>query len=204
MGEIKIIGQDKIKKKSTSVMIKKPVFEYTDIENDLILNGEFCSIKDLDKDILNSTGFYCIKLKSNSRLPYRYQRILDKRAHKFIYIGKAERQSLGERLFQELKLKKPGTFFRSIGCVLEYLPKKGHLKGKTNQNNFKFSKSDKEEIIEWLKKNVELSIVEFEGNFSDESKLIGKYCPLLNDTHNPMRLQELKEDKDKCRRIARE
>lgn len=150
MGEIKIVGQDKIKIESKSVMIEKHVFEYADIENDLILNREFCSIKYLDKDILNATGFYCIKLKSNSRLPDRYQKILDKRTHKYIYIGKAEGQSLRERLSQELELKKPGTFFRSIACVLEYLPENGHLKGKSNQNNFKFSKTDKEEIIEWL------------------------------------------------------
>ena len=144
-----------------------------------------------------------IKLKTNSRLPDRYQSILDKKKYKFIYIGKAEGQTLGERLAQELELKSPGTFFRSIGCVLKYLPIKGHLKGKANQNNFKFSTNDKSEIIEWLKKNVELSVVKFNGDFSIEIELIGKYCPLLNYTHNPMKLQELEDDKDKCREIAR-
>ena len=44
----------------------------------------------------------------------------------------------------------------------------------------------------------------YKGNFNIENELIGKYCPLLNDTHNPMRLQGLKDDKDKCRKIARE
>ena len=174
-----------------------------DIEKELIINGKFQSIKNLNQITLNSTGFYCIKLKINSRLPDRYQKILDKRKYKFIYIGKAEGQTLRERLTQELELKRPGTFFRSIGCVLNYLPIKGHLKGKLNQNNFKFSPNDKSEIIEWLNKNVELSIVNYKGNFNIENELIGKYCPLLNDTHNPMRLQELKNDKDKCRKIAR-
>ena len=212
-GEIRIIGKEVIENNiiereaalnyqdSTK---ENPVVENKDIENELIINGKFCSIKDLNQDTLDSTGFYCIRLKENSRLPDRYQSILDQRKYKFIYIGKAEGQTLRERLAQELELKKPGTFFRSIGCVLGYLPEKGHLKGKSNQNNFKFSKPDKKEIIEWLRNNIELSIVKFEGDFSIESKLIGKYCPLLNDTHNPMKLQELKDDKDICRKIARE
>lgn len=212
-GEIKITGQEIIKNKQIKSEAKKisqnptivnAIIESTDIENELIKKGNFCSIKDLNQNILNSTGFYCIRLKGNSRLPDRYQNILDKRKHKFIYIGKAEGQTLRERLAQELELKSPGTFFRSIGCVLRYLPIKGHLKEKSNQNNFKFSNNDKSEIIEWLVNNVELSIAKYSGDFTVESKLIGKYCPLLNDTHNPMRLQELKDDKDKCRKIARE
>lgn len=212
-GEIKIVGKGKsensqIKKEpknnSKHSTIEKQVIENKNIEKDLILNGKFCSIKDLSQRILNSTGFYCIRLKTNSRLPDRYQSILDKRKYKFIYIGKAEGQTLSERLAQELELKSPGTFFRSIGCVLNYVPIKGHLKGKSNQNNFKFPPNDKNEIIKWLRENVELSIANYNGNFSIENELIGKYCPLLNDTHNPMKLQELKYDKDKCRKIARE
>lgn len=207
-GEIKTIEQGQIEKelmkKSQSLIIEKPVVENSDIENELIVNGKFCSIKDLDKGILNSTGFYCIRLKVNSKLPDRYQNILDKRKHKFLYIGKAEGQTLRDRLAQELELKSPGTFFRSIGCVLNYLPIKGHLKGKLNQNNFKFSKTNKSEIIEWLKENVELSIANYNGDFKIESDLIEKYNPLLNDTHNPLKLQELRDDKDKCRKFARE
>ena len=129
---------------------------------------------------------------------------MNKREYKFIYIGKAEGQSLRERLGQELELKRPGTFYRSIGCVLNYLPIKGHLKGKVNQNNFKFSQKDKSEITNWLRENVELSIVKYNGNFNIENELIKKYCPLLNDTHNPLKLQELIDDKAKCRKIARE
>ncbi len=212
-GEIRIVGKlafenkpikEEPKNNTQPSTTESPVIKNTNIENELIVNGKFSSIKDLSQSTLNSTGFYCIKLKTNSRLPDRYQNILDKRTYKFIYIGKAEGQTLRERLAQELELKSPGTFFRSIGCVLKYYPKKGHLKGKANQNNFKFSTIDKSEIIEWLKKNVELSIVKYKGDFNIESELIGKYCPLLNDTHNPMKLQELKDDKDKCRRIARE
>jgi len=130
-GQIKIIGAGKTKeikpKKVSDIQTENQITEETivknkDLENNLIVNGKFCSIKDLNQDTLNSTGFYCIKLKPNSRFPERYQNILDKRKHKFIYIGKAEGQTLRERLSQELELKRPGTFFRSIGCVLTYLP----------------------------------------------------------------------------------
>jgi len=212
-GQIKILGKGNIENKqikndlkniSHSSTIEKPVVKSIDIEKELIVNGKFVSIIDLDQNILNSTGFYCIKLKNGSKLPDRYQNILDKRKYKYIYLGKAEGQTLRERLAQELELKSPGTFFRSIGCVLNYLPIKGHLKGKSNQNNFKFPTKEKKEIIEWLRNNVVLSIAKYEGDFSIESELIGKYCPLLNDTHNPMRLQELKDDKNKCRKFARE
>ncbi len=205
-GEIIIIGKSRfrneqikneLKKIVKNSTIEKPNIENEDIEKELIINGNFKSISDLNQNTLNSTGFYCIKLKTNSRLTDRYQSILDKRKFKFIYIGKAQGQSLRKRLAQELELKSPGTFFRSIGCVLNYLPIKGHLKGKSNQNNFKFSSKDKFDIIEWLKENVELSIVKYKGDFSMESELIGKYFPLLNDTYNPMKLQELKDDKYK-------
>lgn len=50
-------------------------------------------------------------------------------------------------------------------------------------------------IIKWLRDNVEVSVATYEGDFDIENELIKKYCPLLNDTHNPMRLVELREDK---------
>ncbi len=207
VGKIKILERKEVYSENYSAfkdpIVKNTFVESNDIESSLITNGAFRSIGNLDNYVLNSTGFYCIRLKAGSTLPNRYQRILNERVHKLIYIGKAEGQTLKERLKQELELKGPGTFFRSIGCVLEYDPIKGHLKGKKNQNNFKFSIEDKNRIIEWLKENIEISITKHEGNFDVESKIIRKYCPLLNDSHNPMSLSELKEDKQRCRIIAR-
>lgn len=174
-----------------------------DIEEKLLAAGNFRQYNDLDSITLSKNGFYCLRLKENSKLPDRYQLILDKRKFKYLYIGKAEGQNLGERLDQEIEHKGPGTFFRSIGCVLEYLPIKGHLKGHSNQNNYKFSTTDTAEIVEWLISNIEISIVEYNSSFEIEKEFINKYCPLLNYNHNPMKLQELKEDKDNCRKIAR-
>mgnify|MGYP001061491924 CR=1 FL=1 len=210
-GQIRIIGGKTQSTKETNEIIPKPPMKTRvdskvadeNIEKELIATGNFRQYIDLDSRTLSKTGFYCLRLKENSKLPDRYQLILDKRKFKYLYIGKAEGQTLGERLGQEIEHKSPGTFFRSIGCVLRYSPIKGHLKGHSNQNNYKFSTTDTAEIVKWLKSNVEISIVENNGSFEIEKDFIKKYCPLLNDTHNPMKLQELKDDKDKCRKIAR-
>lgn len=210
-GQIKIICGESHLNTETKELIKKPSVKLKaeanvladNIEQKLIATENFKQYFDLDPNILERTGFYCLQLKKDSRLPDRYQYLLDKRKLKYLYIGKAEGQTLRERLKQEIEHKSPGTFFRSIGCVLNYKPIKGHLKGHSNQNNYKFSTTDTAEIVKWLKSNLEISIVENSGSFKIEKELIGKYCPLLNDTHNPMKLQELKEDKAKCRQIAR-
>ena len=210
--QIKIIGTPEIgavenpnnvTKKNERARVNSTPDGNTSLENKLMDKGNFCSIENLDQHILNSTGFYCIKLKSGSKLPERYQRLLEKRKYEFVYLGIAKGQTLRERLSQELELKSPGTFFRSIGCVLGFQPIKGHLVGNSNQNNFKFPQEDKSEIIQWLKKNIELSIAKAKDDFSIEKDLIRKYCPLLNQSHNPLKLQELKNDLDKCRLIAR-
>lgn len=162
----------------------------------------FKDISDLNDKILDDSGLYCIRLKENSKLPERYQSILDNRESKYIYIGKAS-TTLRSRLQEELEHIRPGTFFRSIGCVLGYKPIKGHLIGMTNQKNYKFSQHDTESIINWLINNIEVSLVKYEGDFSIEIELIRKYCPLLNIRHNPKRLEELEADRRECIRIAR-
>lgn len=165
-------------------------------------NDNFKNISDLDNEILNSSGLYCIRLKEGSKLPERYQNILNDRAFKYIYIGKAT-TTLRSRLKEELEHVGPGTFFRSIGCALGYNPMPGHLIGLANQNNFRFSQDDKMRIIDWLNDNIEVSILKYEGDFSIEAELIKEFCPLLNYQHNPKKLQELKDDRKKCIKIAR-
>ncbi|MCF8348733.1 MAG: hypothetical protein K9G61_07965 [Bacteroidales bacterium] len=210
-GQIRIIGGKTQSIKEKNEIVNEPPMKSRidsnvtgeNIEQELVATGNFRQYIDLESNTLDKTGFYCLRLKENSKLSDRYQLILDKRMFKYLYIGKAEGQTLRERLGQEIEHKSPGTFFRSIGCVLRYSPIKGHLKGHSNQNNYKFSTTDTAEIVKWLISNVEISIVEYSGSFEIEKWFIQKYCPLLNDTHNPMKLQELKDDKDKCRKIAR-
>lgn len=176
----------------------------TEVELKLIKEGQYYIAENIDSELpKDKTGLYSIRLASSSALPEKYQNILSKRSHNIIYIGKAEGQSLFDRLQQELRATGPGTFFRSIGAVLGFLPPLGSLKGKKNQNNYKFSKDDKKEIIDWINENLEISYIHYDNDFSVEQQLIQKYCPLLNDSHNPLALIELRDDKDKCRKIAR-
>lgn len=172
------------------------------IINELIDETNFKNITDLNEEVLNRKGLYCIRLKVGSSLPERYQDILERRPHRCIYVGKAER-TLRQRLEQELMHRRPGTFFRSIGCVLGYEPIAGHLLGMRNQNNYKFSTEITTEIIEWLGNNIEVSIINYDGNFGIEKSIIEILCPLLNIDNNPLVSQELKEDRQRCRDIAR-
>ena len=201
-GEIVVLDDKNFAELKINSNINRYNEKEIDISEKLTSNNNFKCISQLDNGILNKKGFYCIRLKDKSKLPNRYQSILEVRKYKFIYIGKAEK-TLRQRLEQELEHKSPGTFFRSIGCVLGYSPMKGHLIGKANQKNFKFSKEDSSNIISWLKENVEVSIVEYEGEFdTKENELIKEYAPLLNIDKNPSKLQELIDDRKKCRNIA--
>jgi hypothetical protein len=172
------------------------------VNTDSIKKLEFRNFNGLNDSTLSKPGLYFISLKNDVKLPPRYQSILDKREHRIIYIGKAQGQSLRDRLSQEIYHTSPGTFFRSIGAVLNYKPIRGHLKDKSNQKNYKFSPADTKSITCWLLENTEFVIQEVQGDFSIEDELIKKYCPLLNDKSNPLRLSELREDRKKCREIA--
>lgn len=164
--------------------------KYTIIDYDLISS-------------LNYTGLYALRLKNDSILPQPFDDILDKRDHKIIYFGKAQGQNLADRLKQEIYAKGHGTFFRSIGAVLGYLPTAGSLIGKSNQNNYKFCKADEVKIIEWIEENLEIAIFPIKEKFEIEEYAINILQPLLNETHNPLSLQELKQLKNKCRQTAR-
>lgn len=185
-----------------SLNMKKIGIAY--LEDKLILKGVYHRAQEVDSLIpKDKTGFYTIRLIEGKSLPKKYQSFLDARAHKIIYIGKAEDQYLYDRICQEIRGVGHGTFFRSIGAVLGFLPPQGSLIGKKNQNNYKFSKEDTREIIAWINSNLEISWISYDGDFTIEKELINKYCPLLNDRHNPQSLKELKQDKNRCRLSAR-
>ncbi|NDP21848.1 MAG: hypothetical protein GZ091_12325 [Paludibacter sp.] len=184
-----------------------PVFENTTksdnhLEEELI-QGSFKKVGIIDNLVPDQAGFYCIRLANGSNLPERYQIHLKNRKHRIIYIGKAEGQSLKKRfLGQELRARGHGTFFRSIGAVLGLLPEKGSLLIAKNKNNYTFKPVDESKIITWINQNLEVNWVVFSGDFSVERDWIQKYSPLLNDTHNPHKLDELREDKAYCRAMA--
>jgi hypothetical protein len=169
-----------------------------------LLQGTFKKAGSVDNLVPDHTGFYCIKLVNGSQLPERYQIHLKNRKNAIIYIGKAEGQTLKKRfLGQELRARGHGTFFRSIGAVLGFLPEKGSLLDAKNKNNYTFNPNDEKKIIAWINEHLEVNWVSYSGDFSIEKELIGDHCPLLNDTHNPKKLTQLKEDKAYCRAVAK-
>lgn len=167
-----------------------------------LFDGQFVSVGELDPmSIPVVSGLYCIKLKKGASLPAKYGTVRD---DGIIYIGKGD--SLRERLWEEeLNHKRPATFFRGIGAVLDYLPPKGSLIGKSNQNNFKFSPEDTEAIKEWMRRSLQVKWVALEPAkiLEIEKSLISKYRPLMNTTHNPNPSAELAAARKRCREYAK-
>ena len=153
-------------------------------------------------------GLYCISVIDisdsgfNSTIQGEFKQLFDKTNESIIYIGKAGK-SIRERLFQELRAKSNGTFFRSLGAVLNYEPPSGSLKNRTNKINYKFNKSDQDQIIKWINKHLEFNWVNCSQNIgSIEKELIKQHTPLLNIDGNPNASQLVKDKRKHCREIA--
>ena len=168
---------------------------------DKLFESSFFSVGELEPlSIPSVPGLYCIKLKKGASLPAKYGKVRD---DGIIYIGKGD--SLRERLWEEeLNHRRPATFFRGIGAVLDYWPPKGSLIGKSNQNNYKFSPEDTDAIKEWMRKSLLVNWVTLEPTKIRETEkiLIFKYQPLMNTTHNPNPSTELAAARKRCREYA--
>ena len=161
-----------------------------------------CQVSDLE-GLIRSGVIKVIGGKSvSAKLPAKFGKV---REDGIIYIGQAS-TSLRQRFWkQELNHIGVATFFRSIGAMLRYMPPKGSLVGKKNQNNFKFSPEDTESIREWMRKSLIVNCIPFSTETMDavEKKLIDTYRPLVNNKHNPDYSRELEAAKEKCREYAR-
>ena len=160
----------------------------------------FRSLKELENtEGLNVTGLYAIRVKNIPEFPETLRTELEARNTTIIYIGKG--QNIGERLNQECRGKGHGTFFRSVGALLGYKPPKGSLVKR--QNNYRFHKVDRNEIVSWINENLEFSFVKlFENIKNVEKDLIKNYKPILNIQNNPQPLKELKTMRQKCKNVA--
>lgn len=171
-----------------------------DVEQALI-NGPFVSVNTLgENSVPTASGLYCIKLRKGVPLPAKYGKI---REDGIIYIGKAD--VLHERLWkEELNHQRPATFFRGIGAILGFLPPKGSLVGKANQNNYKFSPEDTEAIRKWMRQSLLVNWVPLEPTKipDTEKALIIKYQPMMNTAHNPNKNNELAAARKRCREYA--
>lgn len=179
-----------------------PVFgDVIDADRTLV-KGKFVSVNTLDNNSVPTiSGIYCIKLRKCVILPAKYGKV---REDGIIYIGKAD--NLRKRLWEEeLNLRRPATFFRGIGAILDYLPPKGSLIGKSNQNNYVFSQEDTEAIKKWMRQSLLVNWIQlgYEKIIDVEKKLIKKYQPLMNTTHNPNPSKELAEARKRCREYAK-
>ncbi len=194
--KIKVTGKKKISKSENSL---NPELALKVLMNE----KNFKSAGEMDGNLPDDPGLYCLRIKDPKTLPVSLSAMLKERKHNIIYIGIAS-QSLRKRVNQEVRAKGHGTFFRSIGAVLGYLPEKGSLVGKLNQNNYKFSKNDEQEIIFWINENLMVNWVLMEKNLAaNENQLLRENLPLLNIAGNPGALNEVTGLRNKCKEIAR-
>ncbi|MDA3954375.1 MAG: hypothetical protein PF485_12075 [Bacteroidales bacterium] len=172
------------------------------LEKILINEKNYKKVKNIDKKISNSFGLYCIRINKPENLDKIFADELKERKHNILYFGIAT-ESINTRLMQELRARGHGTFFRSLGAVLGYLPPKGSLKTKKNKRNYKFSKKDEKKIIKWINENLLVNWIEFNGDFESlETNLINTYKPILNIAKNPYSLPYLSELRAECVDVA--
>lgn len=150
-------------------------------------------------------GLYSIFIDTAAALPEPFGLRLTARSTRLLYVGCSE-TSVAERLLeQDCEHRRASTFFRGIGAVLGYLPEPGSLRGKVNQNNYRFSATDTKTIIRWIRDH--LSVCAIAVDLADIAKLekevINELRPVLNTTYNPTPLQALADLREKCRGIAR-
>jgi hypothetical protein len=193
------------------IMSKQKQFSVESIKSDtkllmkvLINEKNFKAINQCEGGIPDVPGLYCLRIKDPKALDTVFSNVLAERNHTIIYIGVASKSLQNQFLGQELRAKGHGTFFRSLGAVLGYCPEAGSLLGKSNQNKYKFSSENEQEIIKWIDENLIINWVSANDDLDDiEDKLIKKHLPLLNISGNPGALNNIRVLKDRCKTIAR-
>jgi len=170
----------------------------------LINEKNFKTITSCEHNIPDTPGIYCIRIKEPKKLDAVFSSILLERSHTIMYIGIATKSLQKRFLKQELRAKGHGTFFRSLGAILGFVPEEGSLVGKRNQNNYKFSSQNEQNIIQWINENLTINWVSITDHLNSiENELITQYLPLLNIASNPAALNEVKQLRHKCKAIAR-
>lgn len=202
-----LISQNTIIKKNIQRIehIKISSKNFLLLEKILLNEKNFKTCEKSENLIPNKAGIYCIRIKEPNKLPKIFLDELKTRNHNIVYFGIAS-QSLSRRFFnQELRAKGHGTFFRSIGAVLNFTPLKGSLKEKANKRNYRFSESDEKKIINWIDENLLINWIEIDENLEQfETDLILRHKPILNIAKNPNSISELSALRAKCVQIANE
>lgn len=175
--------------------------EWEKVESQLMAEENFVSSVETIQQASEKSGIYCIRIKDIQRLPPPCQEALAERKHNILYIGIAT--NLQRRLQQELEAIGHGTFFRSLGAILGFTPPQGSLTGKKNKKNYTFSPDDERKIIQFIRENLLINHVETSTRDEElETRLIGKYQPVINIDKNPGKLPFVQEKRKDCVNIA--
>lgn len=171
----------------------------------LLEHSRFRPAGEIDELVPQEFGLYALRLREGATLPEPFGAMLESRGSRLIYIGEARTQSLHRRMLgNELRARGNGTFFRSIGAVLGYMPPKGSLAGRARQQNYRFAPEGRDAIIAWINAHLEVSWVVLPQAevHAAEVGLIREHTPLLNLKDNPLALPELKRQRELCRSVA--
>ena len=148
-------------------------------------------------------GLYAIRSRDRAALPAPFNVISESHNTDLLYVGIATTSLKSRLLEEELRGRRRGTFFRSIGAILGYRPATGSLLGMSNTRNYTFTRTDNKEIVEWINTNLLVNWIEFSGAHAvEESQLIKTNLPLLNIRGNPASRAELSALRAECVRIA--
>ena len=174
--------------------------ELTRVLFELSEERELISLDQVKRDVPGTAGLYAIYIDSAKLLPSPFRKELKSRDGNLLYIGTAK--NLQKRLVGQDLTGRTSTFFRGIGTVLGYRPPSGSLRGKQNQNNYRFNTEDRGKIIKWINLHVRVRWCECEPNYL-ERNLIERIEPLLNTTYNPRPFPPLAKLRKECRNVAR-
>lgn len=172
------------------------------IAEGLLADDSFQSARRIDPLVPDASGIYAIAVTDVRALPAPFDTLATERGHSLIYIGKA--QNLRSRfLEEELRGRRNGMFFRSLGALLGYRPLQGSLFERKNQRNYRFTHEDTASIGKWINANLVVSFVGVEQVLKPlEVELIKGRLPLLNLDDNSVKLPELEALRRACRVIA--
>ncbi len=190
-------------RESNSVAIQIDNTDPTEKERLLMDEKRCLNVKAIEDIVPSLPGLYCIRIKKGEILPWPFKNELIKRQSNLLYIGIATKSLKRRFLEQELRAQGHGTFFRSLGAMLGFLPPFKSLKYKKNKRNYTFSEEDEKAIICWINENLLVNWVISNSELEDvETQLIRKHVPLLNIAKNPRSIGELSKLRKRCVEVA--
>jgi hypothetical protein len=176
----------------------------SELKSDLASPLARMGVKTAEQLVPDASGIYAIFVDDARALPRFLSGRLSDGSQRPLYIGQAS-VSLRLRLIeQDLRHRKPSTFFRGLGAVLGYRPPAGSLKGRKDQTNYKFSPGDTLRICGWIEDHLLVSWRKFPPQQLDEAEraLVAEWRPPLNTIHSPESVAELAQLRKLCRLIA--